>query len=130
MMKTAGTLVTVIAATLLAACGGGGGEGMEPIVAAWEMPVGDYRNTLEIDEDLGGRATVYFVASDGYLYYLDFRVDAEPLSGDRYALDLECIGDCASYDIEMDCELYDEGDKMQCNAYGGWSSYQFDWELR
>ena len=129
-MKTGTLVIALTTALVTTACTGGGDGGTDPIVAEWEQPVGDYRNTLEIDEDMGGRSTVYFVADDGYLYYLDFRVDVEPLSSDRYALELECIGDCASYDIEMDCELYDDGEKMQCSAYGAWASYQFDWEIR
>jgi hypothetical protein len=133
------TMTTKIAAALLAsltvaaatvACTGVT-EGQDPIVAEWEGvdTIGNYRNTMEIEDDLEGEARIYFYY-DWELYYADYDVDAKP---DRrpgtYELRLKCQGNCAWLDIDMDCEVDADGQKMKCDADGAWSNYDFRWRL-
>jgi hypothetical protein len=128
MMKTT-TASVLLAIAALAGCTSVE-DGPDPIVSSWESaePVGGFYNSLEIEDDLSGDATIYFYASDGYLYYLEFDVEAEIDEAGRYTLELECNGDCGDYDFEMECDMSSLGDEMDCDGDGIWSQYAFEWK--
>jgi len=131
MMKTASLLLaSIVSAAALGACGTTGG-GVDPIANRWESrdPVGGFYNSLELDEDLTGDATVYYYASDGYLYYNTFRVEAEQRAEGFYELRMDCEGGCSDLSFRMECDMNNAADDMSCSGDGVWSQYAFDWRL-
>jgi hypothetical protein len=129
MMKTTAAIVTLCATFALTGCPVQSGS--DPIVAEWkgETAVGSYYNSLEVDDDMSGEATLYYYDSEGYLYYADFRVDVEVTGGGEYTLGMECKGDCSWADFDMDCELNSDADGLDCEGDGIWAAYEFEWEL-
>jgi hypothetical protein len=127
--KIAAALLASLVAATTAACTGIA-AGQEPIVGEWEGvdTIDNYRNTMEIEDDLEGEARVYFYY-DWELYYADFDVKAKPDGRGGYELRLKCQGNCAWLDIDMDCEVDADGQKMECDAEGAWSNYDFRWRL-
>jgi len=102
-------------------------DGPDPIVGDWKLAeevCGEY-GEMEIEEDLEGEATIYFVYL-GDCWYADFDFEIEKDGGD-YVFDMECDGDCSDLDFEMECEL--DGDELECDGDEMWSDFPFDWEL-
>jgi hypothetical protein len=128
MIKPVSILAVLAAAVPLAGCPA---DDAEPIVGEWEgsNSVSGQRNTLEIFDDLEGDARVWFYFQDRF-GYADFKVRVDPRRERVYDLRFDCRGDCAIFDIEMECEVGRNGDRMECEADGLWSNYQFEWRLR
>ncbi|MDP7110407.1 MAG: hypothetical protein QGH45_00515 [Myxococcota bacterium] len=103
-----------------------------PIEGDWESAekIGGERNTLEIDPDNRGEATIYFyMGSD--LYYDDFDVEVtEAISeNQRRSFVLEMEADSTSeLDFEMECDMNDAKDELECEGDDLFESYEFEWE--
>jgi hypothetical protein len=110
-----------LAALSLAGCA-------SPAIGDWRSSdtVANEHNEMKLEDDLSGEATVYFYLDDEP-YFADYDVTWED-EGDTIAVDLECKGDCASFDFKMDCELNDDEDEMECDGDGAFRDYVFEWK--
>ena len=97
------------------------------------------RNSLTVEDDLTGKATVYATPVYDHNLWVKFKFKIEGEEKDdgyRFDFKMECTsstdGVCvASFD--MDCKVYDGDDnngldKANCKGKGLWVDYPFDWE--
>jgi hypothetical protein len=109
MASTKSLVVLGLAAVLFSpACFHGEEEEDVPLAGSWESDerVGGYRNTLDIDENLTGSATLYFYYDDDPdLYYADYIAVASELEASgSYLVSMICDGSsCSDLDFTMTC---------------------------
>jgi hypothetical protein len=127
-MKTISVyLVALVAAVFflnLTACDDDSGP--DPIIGDWKLTerVCDEYAEMEVEDDLEGTATIYFVyGADCWYADFDFEVERD---GKEYIFDMECDGDCGELDFEMECEL--DGDELECEGDEMWNDFPLDWE--
>lgn len=98
------------------------------IIGDWEGQddVAGRKNELELEEDGKGEATVYFFFGDD-LFEADYDVEWADEGDGEFELDLECEGDCSSFDFKMDCEMNADQDEMDCDGDERFSDYVFEW---
>jgi hypothetical protein len=127
MTSTKSLILFGLAAALLSTACFVGGEDV-PLAGSWEShePIGGYRNTLDIDEDLRGAATVYFYLGndDPTLYYADYIVAATTLgTSDNYLVSMVCLGtECSDLDFTMTCGVID-GEYLDCIGSDSFADY-------
>jgi hypothetical protein len=136
-MKTRSAQLVLVG--LLAGCGG------DPILGStWTASAPEGRsNSLEVDDGLRGKATVFaYVSIDEgpALIAFHFDVAARILRTGDYRFELKadqlctpsgsyCISDDVDvFDFEMDCTLNRDRESLDCQGDGGWDSYEFDWQ--
>lgn len=129
MTSTKSLILFGLAAALLSTACFHGGEGgvYVPLAGSWESDeeVGGYLNTLDIEEDLIGSATLYFYFDDDpTLYYADYTAIAVPLgASDNYLVSMICEGnECSDLDFTMTCGVID-GKYLDCVGSDTFASY-------
>jgi hypothetical protein len=116
------TVLTALIATLPTGCFVGGEE--QPVMGRWQSvdTVDTHPNTVFIDDDLFGSATIYYYLDDDpTLYYTEYLVVATAVERDRsYDLEMICDEDfeCSSLDFTMSCRVID-GTNMSCSCDEG-----------
>ncbi len=100
----------------------------DPLVGEWTSPytVDGHVNRMEVERDFEGDATIFAYAGDT-LYELDFRLQVEDWWDMAYLLRLDSVDDSA-FDLDMDCEMNDERDVLQCAGSSPWDGYPLEWE--
>ena len=88
--------------------------------------VANEKNKLRIEDDDTGEATIYFY-SNNEAYSAEFELEWTT-EDDKIILDMECQGDCSSFDFEMECTLNDDDDEMDCDGDKAFSDYEFEWK--
>ncbi len=125
------TRLLTFCAAMLSGCIGLTGCAQPAIIGDWESSeqLGGQRDELELEEDERGAALIW-VTSEGRLIAIEYDVEWREDGTDRYEVDLECDGDCASLDFTMDCEMRGDDDEMKCDADGIFNNFEFEWERR
>lgn len=111
-----------------------------PVVGSWrsdkKLPNGQ-RNSLTVEDDLSGKATIYATPEYDHTYWVKFKFKfdgKEKDDGYRWDFDMNCSsGPCNGDDFEMECAVYDGDDndgldKLNCKGDARWANYPFDWE--
>ncbi|MBW2526120.1 MAG: hypothetical protein JRI23_18205 [Deltaproteobacteria bacterium] len=128
------TCLAVAALSLLAtACS-------NPIEGTWrsdkKLP-NDQRNTMTVESDLTGKATIYATPAYDLAFWTKFKFEfkgVEKEDGYRWDFEMDCDSDnCNGDDFEMECKVFsgeDNGglDKLNCRGDARWEDYPFDWE--
>jgi hypothetical protein len=113
-----------------------------PMVGKWrsdqKLPNGQ-RNSMTVEDDLTGKATVYATPEYDHNLWVKFKFELEGKEQDdgfRFDFEMKCT--YASNDVcvdkfDMDCKVYDGDDnggldKANCKGKGLWQNYPFDWE--
>jgi hypothetical protein len=122
------TLVNSLATAVFStACFHGGVD--VPLSGSWESDedVSGYLNTLDIEEDLIGSATLYFYFDDDpTLYYADYTAIATILdASNSYLVSMICDGngnECSDLDFTMTCRVT-EGMYLDCIGSDRFATY-------
>ncbi len=120
----------MMAATLLAGCSGG-------VVGEWQgvKPTLDQRNSLTVEEDGGGKATVFIyrtvqgmATADAFTFDVDWS-ERETMFDFDFVCATSPFGECDEEDsFDLNCEIDEDDDtRMSCKADGRWDDYAFDW---